>query len=770
MSGLTIGLASCLMLLLYVGYEWNFDRQFGKIDRIYGVCKNYTNNGDTATYGPVSYALPNLLVPTALEQVPGIEAASRTTSAYRLLSYRRQALNMSALFADPDFFKIFDYTFLEGHAGALLDPNAVVMTARAARKMFGESDAIGRAVTWDNRRVLKVGAVIADPAPNQTYQFDVMMNWTFLQQDEPTRKYQNWGSGFSNAVVLLKAEADFGMADRAMRQLIRKNQADLDTEAFLFPFAKTHLYNRFENGKATGGTVDQVRIFFLLAVCVLLIACINYMNLSTARSEKRAQEVGIRKTLGSDRTGLALQFLNESLVLTVIALVVAFVLVELCLPFFNNLLQISMHIDYGSHEIWLLLLLLALLTGALAGSYPALYLSSFSPMRALKGVKGGRPNFSFRKLLVILQFGCSVCMIVGAIVIYRQIAYLKNKPLGFNDQNLLEMRRTGRLENESANELLKSALLRSGAVMAISGLSTSLTNNGNNSDDVSWPGKQANERIVMNIRTTDRELAQTLGLTTAAGRGFDAALRSDSSGVVLNESAASAMRLGKEGIGKQIWFGGQAYTVLGIWKNFSYESSAYRVSPTLFFKSDSGRRKTNTLLIRLNPAMGMQASLEAVQELFQKFNPGYPAETTFISESLAGKLENERRLGVLANVFGGFAIFISCLGLLGLALYMAEQRSKEVSIRKVLGADVFSILVLLNKDFISLVLVANLLACPLAWVIASRWLERFDYRAAPGVWPFAAAVLISLVVALLAVSLQTWKIARSNPAAVLKHE
>ncbi|WP_129714938.1 ABC transporter permease [Pedobacter sp. SYP-B3415] len=769
-SGLTIGLASCLMLLLYVSYEWQYDRQFSKIDRIYGVCKNYSNNGNLETYGPVSNALPNLLVPTALQTIPGIEKASRTNAAYKLLSRGKHAVNMTALYADPAFLDIFDYNFIEGNATALSDPGAVILTDQAARKMFGAERAVGKAVTWDNKHMLKVGGVISDPEPNQTYRFDVIMNWTFMQREEPGRNYNNWGNGFSNALILLKPGANFEAADRAIRRLIRKNQPENNTEAFLFPFAKTHLYNDFRNGKAVGGSIDQLRIFLMLAGCVLAIACINYMNLSTARSEKRAHEVGVRKALGSDRMSLSMQFLAEAVLLTCFAMIFAFVLVELCLPFFNNLLNTAIVVDYQSPYTWLLLFGLTIITALLAGSYPAFYLSSFVPVKALKGFKAGQGSLSVRRLLVVLQFACSVCMIVGAIAIYRQVSYLRNKPLGFDETNLIELSRNGKLGNESTNALFKTELLKSGAVTAVSGLSTSLTNGGNNSDSFSWPGMQPNEKIVMNIRETDPGLDATLRVGTVAGRGFDPSKRSDSSGVILNESAARAMNLNTAAIGKEIRYGNMAFTILGIWKDFSYQSSAYRVSPTLFFMADTGRRKTNTLLLRLNPAVNGSQALSIITSLYEKFNPGFSPEPRFISDALADTLRNERRLGTLANIFGGFAVFISCLGLLGLALFMAEQRSKEVSIRKVLGADLLSILVLLNKDFIRLVLTANAIACPIAWILLNRWLQGFDYRQSLGLWPFAIAILASLLVALAAVSLQTWKVARANPADALKYE
>lgn len=579
----------------------------------------------------------------------------------------------------------------------------------------------------------------------------------------------DWTDGALSTIIQLKDKSDFLAADLQMRKMFQLNKPGNNSiEFFLFPFKKAHLYDQFENGKLVGGRIDQVKLYLLLAIGVLFIACINYMNLSTARSEKRAKEVGVRKTLGSSRQSLASQFLLESFLLSSIAMLFAFVLVEVSLPYFNQLLEINIIIQYSSYQIWGLLLSLILITGLIAGSYPSFYLSSFNPLKILKGFSAGKTSLPIRKILVIIQFGCSVCMIVCAIVVYNQIQYMKNKPLGFNKDNLVQLARTGTLQDKQKFNFFKAELLKSGVIVSATETTNGITNGYVSTEKIRWPKQQKNEQIMMSLRFSGYNLSETIGSKMLEGRDFSEQFGADSSAVVLNEAAVKAMNL-KNPIGTQIrnddW--NETFNVVGIMKDYSAMSIGGKVKPTLFFYRSEN---TNVVLMRLNPKENVSRSIEEIKKLSQSINPDYPFELDFVSDRLIEKLKGERLLSVFSNLFGGFAIFISCLGLLGLALYIAEQRKKEISIRKVLGASTTNIITLLNKDFIKLVAVANCIAFPLAYIIVSKWLLKYEYRITISIWPFALALLSSLLIAIITVSIQSIKVAKANPVDALKYE
>lgn len=771
--GLGIGLACCLLLLLYVTYEWSYDRQFKNIDNIYGVAKNVSNGADVnATLGPISNAMPNALAPTALQTMPGLKNISRIIWDYKLLNYRQRSFNVAALMVDPAFLNIFSYKFIQGNpAAALTDASSILITASTAKKLFGTESPIGKVIKWDNQQELKVTAVIEDLPHNQSIQFEALLGWSFFLKNNEWAKELVWTRGYCNVVIELKDKQSFAAADEVLRKMIQANfKEDKFTVPFLFPFSKTHLYTTFENGSATGGKITQVKMFLFLAFCILLIACINYMNLSTAQSEKRAKEVGVRKALGSSRSSIASQFMIESMMLSFLATLVAFVLLEISLPYFNTILDAYMTIDYHAAATWCVLAGLMLFTGFLAGSYPSFYLSSFIPVKVLKGfTNAGKSSLSIRKTLVVVQFSCSVCMIITAIVVVRQIRFIEQKPLGFNQNNLVQIDLTGKLKDYKKNELFKDKLIRSGAVTAATEYSTVLTAGADNSSDVNWEGNTSLTKHSWNMRTSGYDLVKTLGLDVIAGRDFSRKFSSDTSAVLLNETAVKLMGL-KEPVGKRINAEGKSYTIIGVLKDYSYESAMYKVKPTLTFLPGSNLKQNNLMFLRLNPAQSLSLSVQQIRAVMQEMNPAFPADIAFIDQFIAEKLTDERLLSKLTNLFGGFAIFISCLGLLGLTFYVAEQRNKEISIRKVLGADPGQILILLNKDFLKLVILSNLIACPVAYIIADQWLSQYDYRIQITIWPMLITFVLCIFVSLLIVSLQTFKVAKANAANALKYD
>jgi putative ABC transport system permease protein len=766
-GGLAIGLACCLLLLLYVNYEWSYDRQYQDADRIYRVKVNIKVNGTVYT----TPASPPNLAGAALQEIPAVEYAARMTidNAKRLFSTKENDYKLSVLNVDPSYLKIFSYHYIYGDASsALNEPNDVLLTSSAAKKLFGDENPVGRSVKWDNRKELKVTAVIEDLPKNQTIQFDALQTWAFFEGEDPSVKDYGWGMITCETIIKLKNKSDFAATDVLLRKFIASKQSNTALEAFLLPLTQLHLYNRFENGRVAGGRIEQVNLFFFLALSVMLIACVNYMNLSTARSEKRGREVGVRKALGATKMGLMAQFITESLLLSFFAMLVAFALLELSLPYFNHLLDISIQIDYGSYLFWLTLVLLILITGLLAGSYPAFYLSSFIPVKVLKGFTGkGKSSLPVRKILVIFQFSLSICMIICAIIIYTQIRYLKNKPLGFQQNNLVQMDLEGEWAKPTKRDLFKEELKKMGAILSATEFASPFVLSGNVTGDLVWPGKSVEDDALINYRSTGFEFSKTIGVTMVLGRDFSPSHGKDSvSSVLVNETAVKTMNL-KSPVGSIIRWGTKPFTVIGVVKDYTSEDPGHSTKPTLYYYSKS---ESKVMLLRLNPAKPLGQSIEIIKRICRRLNAAYPADLEFVSQSMESKLESERLLSVLSNLFGGFAVFISCLGLLGLALYMAEQRNKEISIRKVLGAGLDDILILLNGDFIKLVLISNTIAFPLAYIIANNWLTKYDYKVDMTVWPFLTAAVMSIIIAVLTVSLQTFKVANANAADALKSQ
>lgn len=764
-GGLAIGIASCMILLLYVAYEFGYDKQFKNYSTTYVAYTNMKANGKTFSWAWT----PGLLAPELKDKYATVANAARLSYPFeQMISHNEQKLKDRAIFADPSFLKILDYKFLKGNSNGLLQNiNTVILTKTLAKNLFHDENPIGKTVKLDHSEVLSVEAVIDDLPENSSIKFSYIMPWKLYEKREKWIQEQGWGSNFCLTLVQLH-NGSLDQLNDSLKGLYQRNQKNLTNELFLHPLSKWHLYNEFENGKLVGGKIGQLRIFLLLAICILLIACVNFMNLSTARSEKRAKEVGVRKAIGSNRKSLIGQFILESTLLTFIGTIVAFILVEISLPYFNNLLDINLVIQYQDWRYWTILLGLVMFTGLIAGSYPAFYLSSFEPIKVLKGfsIKSGS-SFSIRKILVVFQFVFAACLIVCTAVIYQQLNYIKNKPIGYNKGNLIQMVAQGNLKSQKKLELLKERLLKSGAAKNVSLLSMNIDEGGNNTSDVSWLGKRTDDKILFNQRGIGYDFVETIGSEMVAGREFSIKFPSDSDKVIFNEAAIKAMGL-KNPLGTIIDFGGRRAVIIGVMKDFVSESPYQKVAPMVFYSSynNSG----GVVMIRLNETKNLSNSLSQIDQIVKEINPDYPVDRRFVSDSFEEKFQNEKLLGTLSNWFGGFAIFISSLGLLGLALFMAEQRKKEISIRKVLGASTANILTLLNKDFIKLVAISNAIAFPLAYIIVNKWLSGYEYKISISFLPFLIAIGLSVLVAVLTVSLQSIKVAKANPVDALKYE
>jgi ABC-type antimicrobial peptide transport system permease subunit len=763
-GGLAIGLASCMLLLMYVAYEWSFDKQFSNYEKIYMVYNNMDANGEITTW-------PTTPTPMAREirdKIQGVEYAAHSSfPENQLISYGANSFKKIAIYAEPSFLKMLDYKFISGSAAnALQQVNTVILTETLAKNLFGNEDPINKIVKLGNTEGLKVEAIIKDIPQSSSLRFDYLLPWALLEKFDPQRKELNWKSNNSLTLLQLKDNHFFDQVSHQMTGIYKRNRKISASEALLQPFSKVHLYDKFENGKSVGGKIDQLRIFFVLAFCILLIACVNFMNLSTARSEKRAKEVGVRKAIGSSRKSLVSQFIMESMLMAFIGMLVAFALMELTLPYFNGLLNIDLVIGYYDWRFWCALIGLSLLTGFIAGSYPAFYLSSFEPVKVLKGLGiAGNSSLSIRKILVIFQFVFAVCLIVCTSVIYQQLNYIKNKPVGYSRSGLLEIPIQGNMRSESQLMLVKDQLLKSGAVTDVTYFSQSLNDGGNNSSDFNWPGKKPNDVFLFNYRCSGYNFTKTIGAEMLAGRDFSPQF-ADSATIIVNEAAVKMMGL-RQAVGTVIKKGDIPYTIIGVMKDYVSESPYKNANPTVMFYQMG---EVSSIIARIKPDQNISTSIEQINGIFKKINPDFPVDSRFVNDDFEQKFQNEKLLGALSNWFGGFAIFISCLGLLGLALFIAEQRKKEISIRKVLGASTGNILTLLNRDFIKLVVIANLIAFPVAYIIINKWLSAFEYRISISFLPFVIAAGISVIIAILTVSVQSIKVAKANPIDALKYE
>ncbi|KIO74642.1 cell division protein FtsX [Pedobacter lusitanus] len=764
-GGLAIGLASCMILLLYVAYEWSYDRQFTNFDKTYVIYNNAKT--DTQTF---SWAwTPNGMADEVKSKIPGVAYTSRSSYPEEaLLSNGEKNFKKKCVYTDPSFLKIFDYKVIKGNQNlALNNINSVILTKTLAKNLFGDEDPINKTVKLENTEVLKVEAVIEDVPKNSSIQFDYLMPWSLFLKQHPWAKEINFGNNMCLTVVQLQSNVFFDKANNQIRDIYRNHIKNATNTALLHPLSKWHLYGNFENGKSVGGKIDQLRIFLILAFCILLIACVNFMNLSTARSEKRAKEVGVRKTIGSSRTALVGQFLIESTLLSFMGMLVAFILMEMSLPYFNTLLNIELVINYQNWTFWAVLVGLTIITGLIAGSYPAFYLSSFEPVKVLKGFStAGNSSLSTRKVLVVFQFVFAACLIICTAVIYQQLNFIRNKPIGYNKAGLIQIPIQGSLTNHKKLTILKERLLKTGAVTEVSYFSRSINEGGNNTFDVSWPGKSPNEDVLFNNRDAGEDFARTIGAEMVAGRDYSSKFTADSTSIVINEAAVKVMGF-KQPVGQIINIYDKSYTIIGVMKDFVMESPYNKAAPMFITNQIEG---VKFVIARLNPAQNISTSADQIDNVFKSLNPNFPVDRVFVDNSFEQKFQNERLLGILSNWFGGFAIFISCLGLLGLALFMAEQRRKEISIRKVLGASTLNILTLLNKDFIKLVGIANLIAFPIAYILISKWLSGFEFKVGITIVPFTLAIGLSLIIAIITVSVQSVKVAKSAPIDALKHE
>lgn len=761
--GLSIGLVGCLALLLFVFDQWSYDRQFSNARNIYMVYEN--QSGSDRIY---SLAVsPATLAPAARQEIPGVVRAIRLGGpSTQLLSFGDKRLKQSGMYADSAFFSMLNYRFLSGNpATALLDMHSIVLSQTTARRLFGDANPMGKTIRLDNASNVTVSGVIEDVPSNETLQFSYMLPWSLYESDNKWITTAGWGSNNCVTLVELSSPATFASANAAAHKMIKAHFSESNAEAFLHPMLQWHLYSRFNDGKVVGGEIEQVRLFALLALGLLLIACINFMNLSTARSQHRAREVGIRKAIGSSRGALIRQFLLESWVFVLLASVIALLLMEVLLPKLNQLLYLDLHIPYGSAAFWTGFILLVLLTGFIAGSYPSLYLSSFRTIKVLKGIhRTGKGALRFRQSLVTFQFVLTLFLIISTAVIYSQLNYIRNRPIGYDQSGLVEIPLEGPLSEKA--DVLKNELLHTGAVSSACRLSNSMTFIWRNGWGISWPGKRNDSKDFFDFLSVGYDFAKTTGIQLLQGRDFSREYLSDSNAVLINQAAAELMHLPNP-VGARIIEDNTSLTIIGVFKDFVSASPFRKVVPMVAYLSS---RQNGFLAVKLSPSKSITASMNTIQQTLKKLTPDYPTEIRFVDQDFERKYASQRRLGILSTLFGSLTILISCLGLFGLIAFAAEQRTKEIGIRKVLGARSIQVVQLLSADYLRLIIYASLIAFPLSWLLMNNWLQQYDYRVSIGWWIFAGAWLLTTIIVMATISSQALKAALSNPAENLRSE
>jgi len=764
-AGLSIGITCSVLILLWVFDELSFDKFLPKADRLYQVWINATFDGKINSW--TSLPLP------AYEALKTQNANITNTvvadwGGDHLFTVGEKKINKRAHYTSEEFLEMFQFPLLKGKAATVLDePTSIVITESMAKMFFGDADPINQVVRVDNANDLKVTGVLKDIPKNSSFQFDFLLPWKLNEQkDWVKRSTTNWGNNSFQIFMELNNASNKASVEKSIRDLIvKKDPSDYKRELFLHPLLKWRLNSDFENGKEADGRIEFVRMFGIIAIFILVIACINFMNLSTARSERRAREVGIRKSVGSRRFELIFQFMGESLFISGVAFVTAILLAQLLMPYYNNLVDKKLFIDYASVDFWLFALTLIVLTGVVSGSYPALYLSSFQPVKVLKGkIQVGKSGSTPRKVLVTLQFGFSILLIIGTIVIYQQIQHSKSRSLGYDQENLITVDYTEEIGKNF--HPIKLELLATGVVKAVTKSNSPITEIWSN-NFLGWPGKPESQKVIFSTIATEYDYTKTMGIKVTEGRDFSEDFKSDTLAIMVNKAAMDLMQL-KNPIGEKLDLWGKKRELIGIVDNVLMGSPFQPVKP-MFIVLDPGWASSVT--IRLEKTNDLPGSLKKVEAVFKKYSPAYPFEYRFADVEFAKKFNDINMTSRLASLFALLTIVITGLGLFGLAAFAAEQRTKEIGIRKVMGASVPSLVGLMSKDFSRLVIVAFVVSSPVAWWLLNHFiLDQYKDRIDIAWWVFPLTGLIALIFALMIVSTQALRAAHANPAVSLRND
>lgn len=769
--GLAVGMAVALLIGLWVHYHLSYDRFSPDYQLAYRIMVRSSPNGVTGSGN--SSCLP--LAEAIRKDVPAVRyVAQADWGSQHSLMTGDQKVYSQGYFASEDFLKIFRYPLLAGNASEVLkDPTSIVLTRSTAIALFGTTNCLNRTIRLDNQHDLKVTGILADLPTNSSMTFNYLIPFSFYvqTQDWIRQNMGNWDMDPIQTFVGLQPNISQEQAETALKPLYKRYDHDLyqteKSQAFLHPLQDWHLYSDFKNGVESGGFIEYVRMFSIIGLIVLLIACINFTNLSIARSERRAREVGVRFAMGGLKRQIIFQFLVESILMALISFGLALFIVYTSLPAFNTLTASTVILPWSSAAFWGIMLSYVLFTGLLAGSRPAFYLSSFRPVNVLKGtVQPRNTAITARKILVVLQFTCSVALIIGTVIVFQQIQHARNRPTGFNVERLLMTDATSDLDHNY--QALRDDLLHTGLVTSVTKATTPATELYSIAGVSDWQGKYPNETLgVANVGITD-DYFGTLGMQLIRGRNFESGMTTaDTSEVILNEAAVRRMRF-KDPINQVIyWNGHHKIRVIGVVRDALMESPYTAAKPTFFVYDPTW---SSSIMYRLKPGAETGPAIATFSKIFSKYNPAYPYSYHFADERYAAKFSAEELIGKLSGLFATLAIFISCLGLFSIAAYVAQQRKKEIGIRKVLGASVTELWTLLSKEFITLVTLSCLIAAPIAYFFMHGWLQTYDYRIGIGPGVFIVSAAAAIIVTIATVSVQAIKAALTNPVTSLRSE
>jgi putative ABC transport system permease protein len=764
--GLALGMACSLLILLWIRDERSIDNFHVNNARLFGVYERqyYDNKVNTG------FSTPGLTAEEMKKVFPEIEYSSGFAwNDLATFQVNDKIIKEDGNHASGDFFKMFSYKLLQGNAKTALSTVAsIAISHKMANDFFGSpAQAIGKSVRFQNAKDYQVTAVFENLPANSSIKFDYLLNWeSFLEENDWAK---NWGNNGPRTFIMLRADANPVAFEKKIIRFLnnynKEQNAAFRIELGIQHFGAMYLHSQFKEGRIEGGRIEYVRLFSIIAAFILLIACINFMNLTTARSVKRAKEIGIRKVAGALRSSLIRQFIGEAISVALISATLALLLVALLLPAFNHLTRKEIILPLSDRSAWLSMLGLTLLTGIVSGSYPALLLSSFKPVKILKGtLKYGTQTAFFRKGLVVFQFVLSIVLIIGTIIISQQVNYVRTTNLGYDRENLVYIPLEGDLTGKYT--VFKEQASRLPGVKLITRMTQTPTEISNSTGGVEWEGKDPNVQPEFTQASVGYDFVKTLNLTVLQGRDFSKDFPTDSVAYILNEAALKKMSY-KEPIGKPLTFWQHKGTILAIVKDFHFASLHQPIQPLILrLKEDEG---WGSALVRTEPGKTKEA-LAGLASLCKQLNPKFPFTYSFSDEEYQKLYTSEQVVNKLSDYFAFLAIFISCLGLLGLAIFTAEQRIKEIGIRKVLGAGMGSLFFLLSKEFLVLILIAFLIATPLGWWAMHAWLQNFAYQINIGWWIFLLAGLLAIVIALLTVSFQAIKAAVANPVKSLRSE
>lgn len=762
--GLAIGITCAALIFLWIEDEVSYNSYFANRENLFKVKDHQTYDGTTYTFD----ATPGPLAAGIKNEIPGIKRTARASwSDQALFSKGEKNIYEIGLYVDSSFLSMFQLDFIEGSpTSSFSQLHSLAISEKMAFRFFNSTNVVGKALKMNNGQEYVIGGVFKDLPENISFNFTWLA--PFAAFESANEWLENWGSNGIVTYVQTQPNADIANINKKLYNYLASKSKDLIAKFEIYNISRWRLYDSFENGREVPGRVKYVHLFSLIAWIILVIACINFMNLATARSEQRAREVGVRKVLGAGKGKLVAQFLGESLIISLISGLLAIGCIFIALPAFNSLVEKHVYFNLldWNHVGGILFVVMA--CGILAGSYPAFYLSSFNPVSVLKGFRIGKNDSAgfIRKALVVMQFSISIILIISTVLIYQQIHHVKDRDLGYDRHNLVSMKVQGKTKQNF--DVIKNNLIASGMATNVSLSNNAVLNIGSNTGDFSWPGKDPQKQILITVEGVSPEYVSTMGMHIREGRDFYPGFKTDSGNVIINQAMAKLIKEdGENVVGTVVLNAGEQRTVVGVIDDFIYNDIYSAGAPLLMYVDTSN---VHFLTVRLKEGANLPQAITTIEEVMKTVNPGFPFEYNFVDEQFNKFFQTETLIGKLASVFALLAIVISCLGLFGLAAFTAEKRTREIGIRKVLGASTQGLTALLSKDFLRLVGISCIIAFPIAWWIMSSWLQGYNYRIHISWIIFLAAGALAMFIALLTVSFQAIKAAIANPVDSLRNE